>query len=226
MAPSWTTCPGPCWWLPPPLLAQGYLIALPPLVAGLLGGPTLGLWVGITAALWAKIFGGMGGLPVDLLALNEYAFSAQRLAERFAEADSLETLRLLIAPFAAGSVILLLHLLQIIVWGAVGYTVGRVRSAAWTERAPWAGVGAAVAAGTALAWAGLYAVPAWLPTRYAPGSSSHAGHADGPRAGSSLHLGLVQALPRRPPAGVLPRAGRARAAGVACERPTPPCDTA
>ncbi len=145
-----------------PLLAQGYLIALPPLVAGLLGGPTAGLWVGLLAALWAKLFGGMGGLPVDLLALNEYAFDANLLAQRFAGANSLETLRLLIAPFAAGSVVLLLHLLQILAWGLVGYAVGRVRGTAWTERAPWTGAAVAVVAGTATAWGGLYALPAWL----------------------------------------------------------------
>jgi len=56
--------------------------------------------VGLFAALWVKLLGGMGGLPVDLLSLNEYAFNARLLAERFSEANSLETLRLLLAPFA------------------------------------------------------------------------------------------------------------------------------
>lgn len=145
-----------------PLLAQGYLIALPPLVAGLLGGATTGLWVGLCAAFWAKLFGGMGALPVDLLSLNEYAFSANALAERFAGANSLETLRLLVAPFAPDSLSLLLHILQIVAWGTVGYAVGRLRNVSWTDHLPRVACGAATLVGVGVAWAGVYVVPVWL----------------------------------------------------------------
>lgn len=145
-----------------PLLAQGYVAALVPLAAGILAGPTVGLWTGALSALWLKLFGGMVNLSPDLLTLNEHAVDGTALASRFADANSLETLRLLVAPFASDSSVLLLHLLQIGTWAGAGYLAGRLRSSMLAERSPWGAVGAAAVAGAAVTWAGFYALPLWL----------------------------------------------------------------
>lgn len=145
-----------------PLLAQGYLAAFVPLAAGILAGPTVGLWTGALSALWLKLFGGMVNLSPDLLTLNEHAVDGMALASRFGDANSLETLRLLVAPFASDSTVLLLHVLQIGAWAGAGYLAGRIRSSMLAERSPWAAVGAAAVTGGAIAWAGFYALPLWL----------------------------------------------------------------
>lgn len=145
-----------------PLLAQGYVAALVPLAAGILAGPTVGLWTGALSALWLKLFGGMVNLSPDLLTLNEHAVDGTALASRFADANSLETLRLLVAPFASDSTVLLLHVLQIGAWAGAGYLAGKIRSSMLAERSPWGAVGAAAVAGAAVTWAGFYALPLWL----------------------------------------------------------------
>lgn len=145
-----------------PLLAQGYLAALAPLAAGVLVGAQQGALVGALAALWMKVFAGMVGLSPDLLTINERAFDAAVLVERFGNANSLETLRLLVAPFAVDSTVLLLHVLQIGAWALAGYLVGRIRQSFLAERSPWLAVGSAIGAGGLTAWAGFYALPIWL----------------------------------------------------------------
>ncbi len=145
-----------------PLLAQGYLAALAPLAAGVLVGAQHGAIVGALAALWMKVFAGMVGLSPDLLTINERAFDASLLVERFGNANSLETLRLLVAPFAVDSTILLLHVLQIGAWALAGYLAGRMRQSILAERSPWLAVGSAVAVGGSIVWAGFYAIPIWL----------------------------------------------------------------
>ena len=121
-----------------PLLAQYHLHWLIPILGGLWWGSTRGAWVGGLAAAWGKFIGGMTGLEIDWLILAGKSFDLQTMTLRFQETNSLETLILLIEPFAATATIILYNLLQIVGWAVAGGFVGSLAGRKWIKhRAPW-----------------------------------------------------------------------------------------
>lgn len=121
-----------------PFLAQYHLHWLTPILAGLWWGGVSGAWIGAAAALWGKILGGMAGLNIDWLVLAGQSPDPQAMVARFHEANSLNTLLLLVEPFAATSSELLYNLLQIIGWAAAAGFVGSLAWRKWVKyRTPW-----------------------------------------------------------------------------------------
>jgi hypothetical protein len=145
-----------------PLLAQGRLEAIVPLLAGLWWGVSKGAWAAALAAFWGKLVGGVSGLNIDWLALSGSSISAQQAAERFAPANSLRTLLLLVEPFAPDSTVLLFHLLQIAAWAAAAAFVGLAVRQHWLrERGPWA-TALGLLGGVGLLAASYLLLPYWL----------------------------------------------------------------
>lgn len=121
-----------------PLLGQYHLHWLVPILGGLLWGGIAGAWTGGLAAIWGKVLGGMGGLNIDWLVMAGHTPNVEMIATRFQEANSLETLLLLVEPFAAGSTIILYNLLQVVGWAVAGGFVGSLAGQKWVKyRAPW-----------------------------------------------------------------------------------------
>jgi hypothetical protein len=121
-----------------PILAEYHLHWLVPILAGLWWGGATGAWIGILAAMWGKILGGMAGMNIDWLALAGHAPDAQAIMTRFHEANSLQTLLLLVEPFASTSGVILYNLLQVIGWAVAAGFVGSLAGRKWVKyRAPW-----------------------------------------------------------------------------------------
>jgi hypothetical protein len=145
-----------------PLLAQGRLEAIVPFLAGLWWGVGKGAWAAALAAFWGKLVGGMGGLNIDWLVLSGGSISVQRIVERFASTNSLQTLLLLVEPFAPDSTVLLFHLLQITGWAVAAAFVGLTVRQHWLrERGPWAAA-LALVGGAGLLAASYLLLPYWL----------------------------------------------------------------
>jgi hypothetical protein len=121
-----------------PFLAQYHLQWLVPILGGLWWGGIKGAWIGGLAAIWGKLLGGMAGLDTDWLVLAGQAPDMEALMLRFQEANSLETLLLIIEPFAAPANVILYNLLQIVSWAVAGGFVGALADRKWVKyRAPW-----------------------------------------------------------------------------------------
>jgi hypothetical protein len=103
-----------------PWLAEYHLHWLVPILGGLWWGGLVGVWVGGLAAIWGKIIAGMAGMNIDWLLLAGQRPEAQVIVTRFQETNSLETLLLLVEPFAATSGVILYNLLQVIGWARPG----------------------------------------------------------------------------------------------------------
>jgi hypothetical protein len=145
-----------------PILAKYHLHWLVPILAGLWWGGTYGAWVGALAALWGKILGGMAGLNMDWLSLAGQAPDSQAIAARFNEANSLQTLLLLVEPFAATSGVVLYNLLQIIGWAVAAGFVGSLAGRKWVKyRTPWS-VLVVTAGGGMILLATHLGLPYWL----------------------------------------------------------------
>jgi hypothetical protein len=145
-----------------PLLAPYSITALVPLLAGLFLGAAGGFWVGLLLALWLKLVGGMAGIEPDMLSLHQEMILIQDIATRYSGANSLETLRLLVAPFAGNATFLLLDLLQLLLWALGGYLVGWMRRLSWAEREPWVSLIPALLLGGLSLWAAIFLIPIWL----------------------------------------------------------------
>ena len=163
-----------------PWLAPFYLAWCAPLLGGLWWGAAGGAVMGGLAALWGQIVAGMAGQESDWLAhlssSAPFAPQAAAITQRFAHADSLQTLKLLIEPLAPTSTLLLYHLLQVAAWTVVGGLTGALADRAWAQRRlPWSNILISWAAALALLvllpaiplWLGLAEwsdlAPAWLP---------------------------------------------------------------
>ena len=121
-----------------PFLAQYHLHWLIPILGGLWWGGASGAWVGGLAAVWGKFIGGMSGLNTDWLILAGQTVDINLIVARFQEANSLETLILLIEPFATTATIILYNLLQIVGWVVAGSFVGALVGQKWIKyHAPW-----------------------------------------------------------------------------------------
>ncbi len=121
-----------------PLLAEYHLHWLVPILGGWWWGGPRGAWIGGLAAFWGKMLAGMGGQELDWLVIAGQGFQVQPIFSRFAEANSLNTLLLLVEPFADTSSVILYHLLQIGGWAAAGGIVGSLAGRKWIKyRTPW-----------------------------------------------------------------------------------------
>jgi hypothetical protein len=121
-----------------PLLAEYHLHWLVPILGGLWWGGKVGAWVGGAAALWGKIIGGMAGLNIDWLVMAGTSTDLGLIATRFQDANSLETLLLLVEPFATTSTVILYNLLQVAGWAIAGGFVGSLSGRTWVRyRTPW-----------------------------------------------------------------------------------------
>ncbi len=145
-----------------PVLTQYHLHWLVPVLAGLWWGAMIGAWVGGSAAIWGKIIGGMSGLNIDWLVLAGQTPDIQAVIARFQDANSLETLLLLVEPFAATSSIILYNLLQVIGWALAGAFVGTLAGHKWVKyHTPWSVL--VVTAGGGLIMLGTHlGLPYWL----------------------------------------------------------------
>jgi len=151
-----------------PWLAQYHLHWLIPILGGLWWGGTTGAWVGGLAALWGKFLGGMSGLNIDWLTLAGHLPSTQLITARFAEANSLETLILLIEPFAATATIILYNILQITGWAVAGGFVGSLAQRKWIKyHTPWS-ILVVTAGGGLIMFATHVALPYWLKEAVSP----------------------------------------------------------
>ncbi|MFQ5617315.1 MAG: hypothetical protein ACE5GO_12755, partial [Anaerolineales bacterium] len=129
-----------------PFLSGYSLVWIVPLLGGLWWGASGGAWTGGLAALWGMLAAGMAGLNPDWLVLlgdtpslrlrSGQAMSA--VVERFAAADSLETLILLLEPLTSDTTVLLYHVLQIGAWAFMGSLVGKLADRkSVQDRHPW-----------------------------------------------------------------------------------------
>jgi hypothetical protein len=116
-----------------PLLGSIYLVWIVPLLGGLWWGPAGGALMGGFAALWGQLVAGMVGLDPDWIKLLGLLPDIRFLPERFASANSLETLLLLLDPLAPNSTSLLYHLLQIAIWAFAGWTIGTLTEKEWVQ---------------------------------------------------------------------------------------------
>ncbi|MFM8322605.1 MAG: hypothetical protein ACKOC5_16965 [Chloroflexota bacterium] len=117
-----------------PLFSRVYLPFAVPVLGGLWWGPGGGALIGALAAAWGLLLAGMSGGNPDWLARLGTLPDTAAVAQRFAGADSLDTLWKLAEPFAADSSTALLYLLQVVLWGAVGWAVGRLSEKPWLQR--------------------------------------------------------------------------------------------
>jgi hypothetical protein len=145
-----------------PLLAEWHILGLAPLIAGLVGGPAAGFGVGVGSAIWMKLVAGLAEIPAELGYLHGVRVTWAAIAVHTQEASSLEILRMVVAPFIAGSSALLLHLLQSVGWGAAGWLVGKVRRLHWVKGEPRFLFVPALATGALVLWIAIFMVPAWL----------------------------------------------------------------
>jgi hypothetical protein len=121
-----------------PMLAQYHLHWLVPILAGLWWGGGRGAWIAVMAAMWGKILGGMAGTNIDWLVMAGHAPAGQAIADRFSEANSLQTLLLLVEPFSASSSVILYNLLQVVGWAVTAGLVGWLAERKWVKHsAPW-----------------------------------------------------------------------------------------
>ena len=145
-----------------PLLAEYHLHWLVPILGGLWWGGATGAWIGALAAFWGKFLGSMAGQEIDWLLLAGHSINSEAIVTRFQDANSLETLVLLIEPFALTATVLLYNLLQIIGWMVAGAFVGSLAGRKWVKyRAPWS-ILVITAGGGLIMLATHLALPYWL----------------------------------------------------------------
>lgn len=121
-----------------PLLAEYHLHWLAPILGGLWWGGLAGAWIGALAAIWSKLLAGMAGVDPDWLVLAGHTPTVEAIAGRFQGANSLDTLLLLVEPFAVTSNVILYNLLQVVGWTVAGSFVGTLAARKWVKyRAPW-----------------------------------------------------------------------------------------
>ena len=145
-----------------PLLAEYHLHWLVPVLGGLWWGGMIGAWVGGLAAMWGKMVGGMAGLNIDWLLMAGQSLDVPLVVARFQEANSLETLLLIIEPFAGTSSLILYNLLQVAGWAVAGAFVGSLAGRKWVKyRTPWS-VLVVTAGGGLIMLATHIGLPYWL----------------------------------------------------------------
>ena len=144
-----------------PALAEYHLHWLVPILGGLWWG-TSGAWIGGMAALWGKILAGMAGLDLDWLVIAGQTPDVPAIVARFQDTNSLDTLLLLIEPFADTSSVILYNMLQIMGWAVAGGFIGSFAKRKWVKyRTPWS-IMVLTAGGGLIMLATHLALPYWL----------------------------------------------------------------
>ena len=110
-----------------PLLIPYRIIWLVPFLAGLWWFEWGGVLLGISSALWLKIFAGMCGATPDLAHLSGQTLATRHLIDHFSTANSFQTLLWMTESLTPDSQTLLFHIVEILGWGLAGYGVGLVR---------------------------------------------------------------------------------------------------
>lgn len=151
-----------------PVLAQYHLHWLVPILGGLWWGGLAGAWIGALAAMWSKLLAGMAGLDPDWLVLTGHAPTSAAIAARFQGANSLDTLLLLVEPFAVTSSVILYNLLQVVGWTVAGGVVGMLAARKWVKyHAPWSIMVVTAGGGLILLLTHL-GLPYWLSEAVSP----------------------------------------------------------
>lgn len=150
-----------------PWLAQFHLEWLVVLLGGLWWGKSGGAWIGGAAALWGQVLFGMAGQYPNWLDMMGFAPAAQGLFSQFKDANSLETLKLIVFPLAPNPTQLLFHLLQIVLWAMTAGLIGGIVERSWAQqRHPWRAIGVAII-GAAVMALGSLGLATWL-EQYGP----------------------------------------------------------
>lgn len=135
-----------------PWLAQYHLEWVAVLLGGLWWGKAGGAWIGGLSALWGMLLFGMAGQSPNWLDVMGFPPSPTGLLAQFNEANSLETLKLIVTPLAPNPTQALYHLLQIVLWAMVGGEVGALSETTWVQQKhPWRAIGAAIIGAAAMA---------------------------------------------------------------------------
>lgn len=145
-----------------PWLAPLYLVWTVPILGGLWWGAAGGALIGAAAALWGQLLAGLTGLPPDWIWHLDLAPQVSRLPALFGQVDSIETFSLLLYPLAPDSTTLLYHLMQVLLWAAVGALTGAAADHPRLQKfEPWSYMLLGVAAAAALP-GGHLALAFWL----------------------------------------------------------------
>lgn len=142
-----------------PLLAQWQIVGLAPLLAGLVAGRTSALVVGVFAALWLAVAGGLAGWQPELGALHGAPLSPPAVEAYLSGASFTGALRLLVAPFTESHLLLLV---QVLAWGVAGWGVATVREMTWQDGTPQLPLVPALATGAVVLWAAIFLLPVWF----------------------------------------------------------------
>ena len=145
-----------------PWLVQANLAWALPLLGGLWWGKSGGAWMGGLAALWGQLLFGMMGLSPDWLSILSSPLAFDQIEGRFAAANSMETLLLIIQPIAPDATILLYHLLQVVLWAMTAGLTGGLAERTWFQQHKPLGNILLVAAGAVILAAGHFALIFWL----------------------------------------------------------------
>ncbi len=139
-----------------PWLAQYHLEWITVLLGGLWWGKSGGAWMGGIAALWGQVLFGMTGQSPNWLDMMGIAPTLQGLFAQFKDANSLETLKLIVFPLGPNPTLLLYHLLQIALWAMVGGLIGGLSETNWVQQKhPWRAVAIAILGAGAIALANI-----------------------------------------------------------------------
>lgn len=145
-----------------PLLAELQIAWVVPILGGLWWGKAGGAWLGALAALWGQVLFGMMGQSPDWMNILGAAPQTGQIAARFTEANSLETLKLIVAPLAPDPTYLLYLMMQVALWALAGGFVGALADRGWFQRRrPWGSILLAAGAGAALCLGHVW-LAAWL----------------------------------------------------------------
>ena len=150
-----------------PVLAEWQLVALAPLLAGVLAGPRAGMWSGLIAALWLKLVAGLAGVAVpELGALHGVLLPLEQIATRAEIVGVRGVPALLLGPLGGSLSLFALHLLQVLAWGGAGWIAGQLRQLQWNGQAPGWPLVHVLAAPLLLLWGSIYLLPSvvgWQP---------------------------------------------------------------
>jgi hypothetical protein len=139
-------------------------------LGGLWWGAAGGALMGAGAALWGQIVAGLAGLAPDWINLYGTLPIPAYLPERFAQANSLETLARLFLPLAPDSTYLLYCLLQVAAWAFVGWAAGALAEKDWAiYRRPRSSIIIALVGSSALALMHI-GLALWLAMPIRPGA--------------------------------------------------------
>ena len=145
-----------------PWLVQSNLAWALPLLGGLWWGKSGGAWIGGLAALWGQLLFGMMGLSPDWVTILSTPPAFDQISARFATANSMETLLLIVEPIGSDATMLLYHLLQVILWAMAAGLSGGLAERSWFQQHKPMGNVLLSAVGASTLAVGHFALIFWL----------------------------------------------------------------